>query len=75
MRLVKIGKIPGLMDISEQTVRKLVKDGVWKHGAHYYDNGALNFRLFDMDAISKWIKGDSDVESTKMSALAERMVW
>jgi len=74
MKLVKIGKIPGLMDISEQTVRKLVKEGVWKHGVHYYNNSALNFMLFDMEAIEQWLKGDSDVESTKMMGLAERMV-
>jgi len=73
MYLVKIGKIPGLVDISEQKVREFVENEVWEEGKHYYINTHLNHKLFDMDAILTWIKGNND-ESKKVMEIAQRMI-
>ena len=73
MKLVKIGKIPGMIDISEQKIRELVREGEWKEGVHYCRHSALNHTLYDMEAIEKWIRHE-EPKDMLVTELAGRMV-
>ena len=55
MRWIKIGQITSYVSISEQKVRQLIKDMVWEEGVHYVDNAHINHRLFNLEAIEKWL--------------------
>jgi len=72
MALVKIGQIGNYVSISEQKVRQLMKDGIWKEGEHYYKNRHLGHTLFDIDVIVVWVKG-AEPKSKAILDLAKRM--
>ena len=58
MKWVKIGEIQNYISISEQKIRQLVKDGVFKEGKHYVKNKYIKHSLYNLEEIEKWLKQD-----------------
>lgn len=73
MSLVKIGKLGSVVDMSEQIVRKLMKEGVLKEGIHFFKNKDLGYTLFDTEAILTWVKGTTPANNV-MDDLAKKMI-
>lgn len=64
MKWIKIGQINSHISISEQKARELIKNNIWRKGLHYVDNPHINHRLFNLDALEKWLVDSNENSST-----------
>jgi hypothetical protein len=55
MKWVKIGQLSNYISISEQTARKLVKEGIWEEGKHYVKNPYIGHMLYNLEELEAWL--------------------
>jgi len=59
MKWVKIGQITKYISISENTVRRLVKENVFQEGKHYVKNPYIGHTLFNLEELEAWLLQNS----------------
>jgi len=73
MKWVRIGQLTNYISISEQTVRKLMKENVLTEGKHYVRNPYIGHTLFNLEELESWLlqSSHSGSEALKLMQLKD----
>jgi|GEM_PF-3240864 hypothetical protein len=69
MKWVRIGQLTNYISISEQTVRKLMKENVFLEGKHYVKNPYIGHTLFNLEELETWLLQHSQGSSEALKLM------